>query len=243
MRFALANLMNSVYGLGEEFDLVSMFELIPNDDGPTTQQGKGLSDYRFSGYDIPRPAMSHHSYEDRFSSLPVVFLVRNPADAVVSRFHHLSRHQGRFSGSLDDFVRDPDLGADHIVQYLASWQPHLQDPNVITVRYEDLKDSPLEPFSRLASQLGIAAEEAELQQALGQSTFEKMKALELQGGVGEPHQYDRGDRDSLRVRKGKVGGFKEEMSPETLGFLMQRFHESPGALELIEYFDIVPSDR
>lgn len=240
MRFALANLMSSLYGLDEEFDLVSMFELIPNDDGATTQEGKALSDYRFSEYELPRPAMSHLSYTEKFSSVPVVFLVRNPADALVSRFHHLRSHQGKFSGSLDDFTRDPNLGADHIVSYFASWQPHLDDSNVISVRYEDLRVDPVQPFAVIASQLGISASRADLQDALALSTFEKMKALEIQGGVGEPHQYDRNDRDSLRVRKGKVGGFKEEMSPETFEFLMARLNESPESMELIERFDIVP---
>lgn len=240
MRFALANLMNQVYELDHNFDLVSMFYLIPNDDGATTQIGKGLSDYRFSGYAIPRPAMSHHPFESRFTLLPAVLLIRNPADAIVSRFHHLSRHQGRFSGTLDDFVSNPDLGVDHAVRYYSSWYPHVEDPNVLVVRYEDLRKEPLGPFSKIAAHLGVEARSVQLEQALSQSTVDKMRALEISGGVGEPHNYDRRDPDALRVRRAKVGGFKDEMGSESRSLVLERFAANPGAMALLNKFDIVP---
>jgi hypothetical protein len=44
----------------------------------------------------------------------------------------------------------------------------------------------------------------------------------------------------MRVRKAKVGGWREELAPETVDYLMESFSASPPAMALLERYSIVP---
>ena len=58
--------------------------------------------------------------------------------------------------------------------HLASWWPHRNDPNVLLVFFEDLKDSYESCIRSVAKFMGIA-DESNIQAALEKSTFEYMK--------------------------------------------------------------------
>lgn len=242
MRFALVNLMSEVYGLDMDLDMENMFTVIPNDDGKDhTQPWKTLDKYAFPDRtDMPFVAMSHLCWDERFEEPRVLLLMRTPADSLVSRFYHMSRHAGQFGGSIDEFARDEEYGVPGLVKYFASWEPHSEDPNVEVVTYEQLRADPSEPFRMIVDQLGIAATDEQLEAALAASTVEKMREVERASGVGQPNAYDRSDPQAMRVRKAKVGGWREELSPETVDYLMESFASSPAAMALLERYAIVP---
>jgi len=242
MRFALSNLMDEVYGLGLDLDMENMFGLIPNDDGrKQTQPWKTLDAYRFAERsDVPFAAMSHLAWDERFATTPVVLLMRSPADSLVSHYYHMSRHAGEFKDDIDEFARDPLYGVPALVEHFASWEPHAEDPNVISVTYEQLRSEPLEPFSRIVAQLGIDATSAQMEQALEISSVERMREVERRSGVGAPNDYDRNDPQAMRVRKARVGGWREELSPETTDYLLGAFAQSESASALLERYSIVP---
>jgi len=220
MRFALANLLNDVYDLGKELDMDNMFSLLPNDDGPERPHPwKAIDRYRFAGVtDMPLIAMSHLNFDDRFIGPPVVFLVRNPLDTLVSWYYHLRYHEEKIDCDIDQFVVEE--GVSDWIAYIESWLPHLKDNNILLVSYEELKRDPLTSFSLIASWFGIVADRDQLQSALDKSSFERMRAIEQESGVG--HSYDRSDIRSLRVRKGKVGSWREEIAPQTSDYLLSK---------------------
>ncbi len=242
MRFALVQLLDSLHGLDGGFDMLNMFGLIPNSDGEgKTQPTKTPDNYRYSDRsDVPFIVMSHLPWESPFSELPAVFLVRSPGDVLVSYYHHMNRHDGRFQGTLDEFARDPEYGIPNIVAYLASWEPHLDDPNLTVATYERLKAEPVEEFGKLVSGLGIEAGTAELQAALDAASVERMRAVEARTGVGQPQAYDFEDPDARRVRKAKVGGWREEMDDDTIALLLAEIEASPEASQLLERLDLMP---
>ena len=242
MRFALVNLMNEAYGLDMELDMENMFTLIPNDDGEGhTQPWKTLDKYAFADRDaMPFVAMSHLPWDERFLEPRILLLMRTPADSLVSRFYHMSRHAGQFDGTIDEFAHDEFYGVPGLVEYFASWEPHSEDGNVEVVTYEQLRAEPLGPFRRIVDQLGIEATDAQLEAALDASTVEKMREVEKASGVGQPNAYDRNDPQAMRVRKAKVGGWREELAPETVDYLMESFAASPPAMALLERYSIVP---
>jgi hypothetical protein len=242
MRFALSNLMDEVYGLGLDLDMENMFGLIPNDDGrKQTQAWKTLDAYRFAERnDVPFAAMSHLDWEERFATTPVVLLMRTPADSLVSRYYHMSRHAGQFKDDIDAFAHDPRYGVPGLVEYFASWEPHAEDPNVVAVTYEQLRSEPLEPFGRIVAQLGIEATAAQMEAALEMSSVDRMREVERRSGVGQPNDYDRNDPQAMRVRKARVGGWREELSPETTDYLLGAFAQSESASALLERYSIVP---
>ena len=242
MRYALVELLDARYGLGG-FDMKNMFELIPNRDGDgPAPSWTTPEDYRFADRpEVPFIVMSHLPWEPGFAELPVLFLARSPGDVLVSHYHHRTRHDGRLAGaSLADFAADPDWGIADLVSYLASWQPHLEDPNVTVMTYERLKAQPLEAFGVVAAALGVQAGPQELQAALDASSVDRMRKVEEASGDWQPHAYDIDDPDARRVRKAKVGGWREEMDPQTVEALVAGIEGSPQARELLERLGLMP---
>ena len=246
MRFALVNLMNDVYRLGLELDMDNMFALIPNDDGGPeevfySQPWKTLDKYRFADHEeMPFVAMSHLRWEDQFEEPRVVLLLRNPADVLVSLYYHMTRHAHQFEGTIDEFSRDERFGIPRMVDYLASWAPHAADPNVEVLTYEELRADPFEPFRRATGHLGIEATDDQLQAALEASSVERMREVERASGVGQPNEYDKADPQAMRVRKAKVGGWREELPPETVAYMMECIAGSPQAAALLDRYGLTP---
>jgi hypothetical protein len=242
MRFALTNLIDEVYGLDLDLDMENMFGLIPNDDGrKNTQPWKTVDSYRFAERsDVPLIAMSHRTWDQRFDSLPIVLLMRTPADSLVSRFYHMSRHAGEFNDGIDQFARDPRYGVPSLVEYFASWEPHSEDQNVVAVTYEQLRSDPLDPFGRIVAQMGIDATQEQLERALELSNVDRMREVERKSGVGQPNDYDRSDPQAMRVRSGRVGGWRDELSPQTSDYLFDAVSRSEEATALLERYSIAP---
>lgn len=242
MRFALVNLLDRKLDLGSGFDMENMFGLIPNRDGEgMTQPWKTPDNYRFGDRpEVPFVIASHLRWEPEFSGLPTVFLVRNPGDVVVSRYHHMTRHEGKFSGSLAEFTRDPEWGLPDLLGYLESWAPHIDDPDVTVVTYESLKADPVESFGRLVEGLGIEASREELGLALEAASVDRMREVEATSGVGQPQAYDFEDPNARRVRKAKVGSWREEMDDDTIAVMLAEIEASPLAGELLGELDILP---
>lgn len=242
MRFALVNLLDRRHGLGGDFDMLNMFGLIPNSDGEgKTQPTKTPDNYLFGERpEVPFIVMSHLPWEEAFAEVPTVFLVRSPGDVIVSFYHHMSRHDGRFRGSLSEFAADPEYGIPNLVSYLASWQPHLDDQGVTVLSYEELRRDPVPSFEALTRGLGIEAERDELKAALEAASVQKMREVEAVSGVGQPQEYDFEDPNARRVRKAKVGGWREEMDDDTIALLLTEIEASPGARELLGRLDLMP---
>lgn len=242
MRFALVHLLDPLFGLDGSFDMENMFGLIPNRDGEgKTQPWKTPDHYRYRDRpDVPFIVASHLGWEEEFARLPTVFLARSPGDVVVSRFHHMTRHEGKFEGTLAEFACDPEHGVPDLVAYLASWQPHLGDPNLTVITYEQLKAAPVEAFGALASGLGIEAGSGELATALEAASVERMREVEAESGVGQPQAYDFDDPNARRVRKAKVGGWREEMDDDTIALLIAEIESEPAARDLLETLDLMP---
>jgi len=242
MRFALSNLINELCGLNLDLDMENMFGLIPNDDGrKQTQPWKTLDAYRFAQRsEVPFIAMSHLPWDERFAEPPIVLLMRTPADSLVSRYYHMSRHAGQFKEDIDAFAHDPRYGVPGLVEYFASWEPHSEDHNVVAVTYEQLRTDPIGPFSRIVAQLGIEATQAQMERALELSSVDRMRDVERKSGVGQPNDYDRNDPQAMRVRKARVGGWRDELSTETVDYLLSAFAQSAAATVLLERYSIAP---
>lgn len=243
MRFALANLLDEVCELGVGFDTENMFQLIPNDDGPDhTRPWKRISEFAYGDNEgVPLIAMSHLAWEPRFGADPVVLLIRNPAASLVSRYFHVSRHAGKFDGTLAEFARDDFFGVPGLTRYFASWQPHAADRNVEVVTYESLRAEPLEPFTRIVARLGIEADRPALERALEAASVDRMRAVEKRSGVGQPNEYDRSDPGALRVRRAGTDSWRDEIDPETLDLLIESLAADPAASALLEQYDLFPT--
>ena len=89
--------------------------------------------------------------------------------------------------------------------------------NFSLVRYEALRASPAEHFRDLLAVLGEAEPDITIfQDALEFSRFENMQKLEAAGAFDSNilHPGDVRDPESFKVRRGKIGGYREYLSAE-----------------------------
>src|SRR4051794_3431596 len=152
----------------------------------------------------------------------VLFLARDPRDAFVSHYVQLSRPSADAPEELkkitaSEMLRDPLLGIAQIVQTMNDWLKEIGDrPNVTLVRYEDLKAAPTEQFRTVLNAIGEERiSQTHFDHALQFSQFGNMKKLESADAFDSKilRNRDKQDPESANVRRGKVGGFTDYLTP------------------------------
>jgi hypothetical protein len=207
LRFMLAHILVTHYGLPVELDLHTCFTVIPNDEG---HPDRGWPAYRF-GTQIPCVTASHRAYDQEIhGGRPAVFLLRDPRDVLVSFWLHQTRQFKRFSGDLSSFVRHEEYGIGFLLGYLQSWLDASQGPRTLVTTYEDLHADTPAVLRAVCVFLEIPASEQEISAAAVSGSFQRMQALELRGGIAGL-RYDRSDESALRVRRGLVRGYQEQL--------------------------------
>lgn len=207
LRFMLAHILVTRYGLPVDLDLHTFFTVIPNDEG---HPDRGWPAYRF-GDKIPCVAASHQAYDREIhGGRPVVFLLRDPRDVLVSFWLHQTRQFKRFSGDLSSFIRHEEYGIHFLLGYLQSWLDVTLAGRTLVMTYEDLHADTPTALRAVCAFLEVPASEQEISAAAVSGSFHRMQALELRGGIAG-HRYDRSDQSALRVRRGLVRGYQEHL--------------------------------
>ncbi len=179
----------------------------------------------------PRVLKSHEYFDPRYRR--VVYLVRDPRDVVISYFHYSLRKGSIAMGhSLTDFAADFLAGK---MGNVGSWQENVASwlaardgsPNFLLVHYEHLRARPVDEATRIARFLNCASDQVSIQRAVAASSFERMR--ELEKASGSTLQLKKKGADIPFVRKGRVGGWREELPDDVRvaieaawGPLMQR---------------------
>lgn len=161
----------------------------------------------------------------------VVFLVRDPRDVAVSlHFHVKSRAserelrrkkipQAARSLDIDSFVLDSDFGTSRVIAYFNRWASERQRlPNAHLLRYEDLHADTGKTFAALLAFLGEPADPAEVAETVRFASFASLRQKELEGFFHSDRlgRKRSDDAESAKVRKGRIGGYREALRPETV---------------------------
>ncbi len=163
---------------------------------------------------------------------PVVFLARHPIDIAVSWYHQFTRRQSRakqelinagidhpidrHSVELWDFVRHSDIGLPFLIDYENSWARNVQAlPRGLLVRYEDLRGEPVATLGRILAHVGESFTEAEIREAVDWGSFDNLRKLETSGTFrqGGMKLVNAEDPTTFKVRRGRVGGYREDFPP------------------------------
>ena len=173
---------------------------------------------------LPSIKPMHEKYGqfgNRYDEQKIVLLVRDPRDAIVSRFHQHKSELG--FDSLDRYVCEgPDL--ETYIQFYNDWQMHkTENKGFLMVRYEDMRANTLQTVQEIVSFLELSLTLAELEQAIAYASFKNMRKMEVNGSsqvkAGVMMSRDVENPDSFKVRKGTVGGYKAELSHEAIAFV------------------------
>ena len=171
----------------------------------------------------PRAFKTHFPYELVPGGLPhttpakYIYVMRNPKDVCVSYWHHRN-----FIGTYawdEHFSEFVSIGAKWggWFYHILGWWKHRDSPNILYIKYKDLKTDPLTAISTIAQFIGIQNMTDELlQNTLQKSSFSSMKAdlscnnswlfrsglLFEKAGSGE------------FIRNGEVGSWRDQFSEE-----------------------------
>jgi alcohol sulfotransferase len=165
----------------------------------------------------------------------VVFLARDPRDVAVSLYHHTAKRaepevrarEGFAPGipppALYDYVAQPDGGKLRgIVGYLNAWAEILPRlPRTLRVSYEGMRADPHGVLARVAAFIDGPFADEEVAAAVAFAAFDSLQAKE-RAGFFPNFRLQPGDvRDpqSFKVRRGKVGGYRDDFTPEQVAAL------------------------
>jgi hypothetical protein len=158
----------------------------------------------------------------RYKGKKVCFIVREPADVLVSSWYHLKYRERIYAGALSDFIRDDALGIKKIIAFMNMWVENFHaSGDSLLVTYEDLRKDASGGFKRIFDFIGLDIGPVALSSAIEETSFSKMKDMERKGALSEPWMKMGADKSegSMKIRKGKVDGYKDELSDEDIRYI------------------------
>jgi len=187
---------------------------------------------------IPRIVFTHddHPHWIRHESISsdksaylgknVIFLMRDPRDVVVSYYFQYTlrgdkknAHDFDFDKTIDEFAFHNIGGIPSIVKFYNAWCENGLNPNhVLFLSYEDLHAKTSESLHLALNHLGIAeVENAYIDNAVNFCQFEKMRSYEESNKFNYRLSTREGaDPNAYKTRRGKIGGFRDYLSEETI---------------------------
>ena len=169
---------------------------------------------------------------------PVLFLARNPIDIAVSWYHQFTKRQSRAKQELInhsiehpvdrrtvemwEFVRHSDIGLPFLIDYQNTWARNIAAlEHGLLVKYEELRAEPVSTLQKIIQHMGEDFSEEEIRQAVAWGSFDNLQKLETSGTFkqGGMKLVNANDPSSFKVRRGKVGGYREDFAPQQVAEL------------------------
>jgi hypothetical protein len=177
-----------------------------------------------------------------------IYVVRDPADVLASNFFYSQRSERLSEASSAEFDRYVDAFLEHrgdprwIRLGMGSWEENIRswlqtpvDFPIVRLRYEDMVDDPMTAGRAIARLLRPDSTPADIRQAVDNSSFERMRAIERadirEQRVGiffKPYLQASIDAGNRFMRRGMAGDGSARLSPEqgarlrsTFGSLLQ----------------------
>jgi hypothetical protein len=180
---------------------------------------------------------------------PVVLLARNPLDIAVSWYFQFTRRQSAHKQELINaelgqpvdrstidmwtFVRHSEIGLPSLIEFLNYWETALGSlDRTLVTSYEALRADPAGVLKQITTLMGDDFSDAEIQEAVEFGAFDNLRKLESDGFFrsGGLTLRNAADPESFKVRRAKVGGYRDYFTPEQAAELEALVRErlSPG---------------
>lgn len=184
--------------------------------------------------DIPRINVTHDdnpqektpdkvsANKSKYRHKSVVLLVRDPRDVIVSFYYQRTKRRMDYTGTLHQFLYNaPSLGS--LIKFYKIWSENMDIPKKFhLVKYEDLHRQPHRQLADILAFIGIPnVSEETLHQSIEFAAFDNLRKLEeshyFESNILRPANQD--DPDSFKVRRGKVGGYKDYLTQEEIAYV------------------------
>ncbi|XP_076878378.1 sulfotransferase 6B1-like [Brachyhypopomus gauderio] len=151
------------------------------------------------------PDIMPPSFFNRKTKMLVVF--RNPKDTAVSYYHFSNGNPVLASAkSWDQFCADftdGDVPWGSYFDHALAWEKHIEDPSVMIITYEELKEDLGGSIKKVAEFFGYELADARIDAIAEDSTFSAMKK-----GSSDSH----GKMANVIFRKGEIGDWRNHFS-------------------------------
>ncbi len=203
----------------------------------------GFDNFHKQNPQVPKIFFTHDNYlrqylgsadsRKAFYDYKTVLLVRDPRDVAVSQFFQWKFRMRPYKKAMNkypahgadisvyDFVMDPNQGLPRVVRYLNEWNSELtRIKDVLVVRYEDLRSNPEHELARLMAFLGEDVDMDAVRGAVEFASVENLRKMESQNyfwrSGSRIQAKDVNNPDSYKVRKAKVGGYRDYFEDEQI---------------------------
>ncbi len=171
----------------------------------------------------------------------IILLVRDPRDVAVSQFfqwkHRMLPWKKTINNypphgadvSLHDFVLNAQVGLPYIIDNLNGWPQELDRlADVLVIRYEDQRADPEGVLGKIVDFMNTPGTPEEISGAVEYAAYDNMKKLEKAQSTSASRKRltpgNRSNPDSFKVRRAKVGGYRDYFDEQTVT-TMDRFTE------------------
>lgn len=192
---------------------------------------------------IPRIRFTHDRYisdytgnrdsKRDFYDRKVILLVRDPRDVAASNYFQWKNTVNPFKRKLRNVPDDPDavnlyeyamtpeLGIPRTIRFLNGWAEELAKvKSHLLVRYEDMRVQPQRVLQDILSFLEEDATAQQVAEVVDYASFSNMQKLEqgrtFDTGSRRLMVKDPGNPEASKVRRGKVGGYRDYFSAAQL---------------------------
>lgn len=162
-----------------------------------------------------------------------IYLVRNPLDVAIS----LASHAGVSVDDAIDKMTKADFslhnGQDTVSdtaavhEILGSWSGNVESwtkepaPELLVLRYEDLKENPIESFGAVAKHVGLRPPPELLKKAVEYAGFDRLRAQEQEKGF----RYRAARADDSFFRAGRSGQWRETLVAEQVDRIVSKHRQ------------------
>ncbi|HZQ13846.1 MAG TPA: sulfotransferase domain-containing protein [Pseudolabrys sp.] len=227
VRLLLGKLLQLQFGLPEDGDMLETRAL--------TSRITGVPTVDISHDDYPhfKPAAAIERSKERYRGKTIVLLVRDPRDTIVSYYFQYVRrgdnrraNDAQFNGTMSEFIRHRIGSIDSLVTFYNVWASQRDVPQSFhLLRYEDLRQAPVPTLAQLLKYLNMPEiDQRTIERAVAYCSFENMQRIE-RGNVLKNIRLatpDTSDPESFKVRRGKVGGYRDYLTPQDIAFIDAR---------------------
>jgi hypothetical protein len=201
----------------------------------------GFDNLHYINKAIPKIFFTHDNYLKDYTKnidskadyydTKIVLLVRHPADVAVSQYFQWQYRMPENKKELNkypehgqeipifDFVMNADAGLRRVIDFMNGWANEIDRlKSLLIVRYEDMRAQPEATLARILEFIGTPGTAGQVREAVAFASVENMRKLEekqvfwLSGG--RMKAADQSNPDSFKVRRAKVGGYRDYFEDE-----------------------------
>ena len=180
----------------------------------------------------PTVVKTHFEYDPRYKK--VIHLIRDPRDVLISYYYYIMKSNNWYmhfynaiSGppSLPEFASlflEGNIWPGDLKNHTRSYTLRERETEYMQIRYESLVDNPLPEITRLLEFLEIHLDTDARNKIAAHTSFQNMERL----FTVESAQTGTGFSDKSQIlRKGRSGGFRNEVTPEAIAWLNEAFND------------------